>query len=206
MVAMVWFLAYNHSVISYYYDLPYLTKTLVKLALKDISPTVYLQPSELSIEGSKKEWSLIKLLVPIPFLAIVHRHDTCICKQMSYDFRSLKMIGFPHYHFIEITGVQADPKFQVAKLVLPPNKHKAVNPWGGFMYLCSISLFMDTYWIILILTLISNVPICKFKYKSMIIMHITICLIIMQITICMINCADYHLPDHDANIVQLSKL
>ena len=45
---------------------------------------------------------------------------------------------------------------------------------------------MCTYWIILILTLISNVPICKFKYQSMIIMQITICLIIMQISICLI--------------------
>ena len=27
-------------------------------------------------------------------------------------------------------------------------------------------------------------------------------LTIMQITICMINCADYHLPDHHANIIQ----
>ena len=53
---------------------------------------------------------------------------------------------------------------------------------------CSvISLCMHTYWIILILTLIStlnltlNVPIYKFKYQSMIIMQTIICLIIMQI-------------------------
>ena len=47
---------------------------------------------------------------------------------------------------------------------------------------------MCTYWIILILTIIStsNVPICKFKYHSMIIMQITISLIIMQINICLI--------------------
>ena len=57
---------------------------------------------------------------------------------------------------------------------------------------------MHTYWIILILTLIStlNVPICKFKYQNMIIMQIN--------SICMINCADYHLSDHHANIIQLS--
>ena len=54
---------------------------------------------------------------------------------------------------------------------------------------------MQTYWIILILTLILtliptlNVPIYKFKYQSM---------------ICMINSADYHLPDHHVNIIQLS--
>ena len=30
-----------------------------------------------------------------------------------------------------------------------------------------ISLHMHTYWIILISTLISNVPTCKFKYQSM---------------------------------------
>ena len=36
------------------------------------------------------------------------------------------------------------------------------------VYMCSvISLHMDAYWIILILILISNVPICKFKYESM---------------------------------------
>ena len=52
---------------------------------------------------------------------------------------------------------------------------------------CSIiSLLMYIYWIILILTLISNVPICKFKYQSMIIMQIIICLIIMQTSICLI--------------------
>ena len=54
---------------------------------------------------------------------------------------------------------------------------------------CSvISLCMYTYWILLILTLIStlNVPICKFKYQSTIIMEINICLIIMQISICLI--------------------
>ena len=50
---------------------------------------------------------------------------------------------------------------------------------------------MYTYWIILILTLTPT-------------LNVPICLIIMQITICMINHADYHLPDHDANIVQLS--
>ena len=64
---------------------------------------------------------------------------------------------------------------------------------------CSvISLCMHTYWIILILTLIStlNVPICKFKYQNMIIMQIN--------NICMINYADYHLSDHHANIIQLS--
>ena len=55
---------------------------------------------------------------------------------------------------------------------------------------------MHTYQIILIPTLIStlNVPICKFKYQNMIIMQIN--------SICMINCADYHLPDHNANIIQ----
>ena len=35
-------------------------------------------------------------------------------------------------------------------------------------------------------------------------LNIKVCLIIMQITICMINCADHHLPDHDAKIIQLS--
>ena len=54
---------------------------------------------------------------------------------------------------------------------------------------------MQTYWIILILTLNStliltlNVPIYGFKYQSM---------------ICMINRADYHLPGHHVNIIQLS--
>ena len=77
---------------------------------------------------------------------------------------------------------------------------------------------MLTYWKILVSTLIPtlHVSICKIKYQSMsdhyanhyllIIMQITICLMIMQITICMINCADYHLSDHHANIIQLSKL
>ena len=43
---------------------------------------------------------------------------------------------------------------------------------------------MHTYWMILIST--PNVPISKFKYQSMIIIQITICLIIMQISICLI--------------------
>ena len=49
-----------------------------------------------------------------------------------------------------------------------------------------ISLCMHTCWIILISTLISNVPICKFKYQSMIVMQNNICFIIMQISICLI--------------------
>ena len=76
------------------------------------------------------------------------------------------------------------------------------------------ALHMHTYWIILILTLIStlNIPICKFKYQSMsdhyanhlfdhkADYHL---LIIMQIAVCMINCADYNLSDHHANIIQV---
>ena len=53
-----------------------------------------------------------------PF-AITHRHDTCICKQMSYVFRCLEMVGFPHYHFVEACRTQADSKLQVANLVFP---------------------------------------------------------------------------------------
>ena len=53
---------------------------------------------------------------------------------------------------------------------------------------------MHIYWIISIPTLTLNVAICKLKYQNMIIMQIN--------SICMINCADYHLPDHDANIMQ----
>ena len=69
-----------------------------------------------------------------------------------------------------------------------------------FLHCSVINLCMCTYWIILILTLIStlNVPICKIKYQNMIIMQIN--------SICMINCAEHHLPDHHANIIQLSKL
>ena len=77
---------------------------------------------------------------------------------------------------------------------------------------------MHTYWIILILTLIStpNVPI-------LVNLNIKVCLIIMQITMydhyanphlfdhyadqhLFDHCADHHLSDHHANIVQLSKL
>ena len=97
--------------------------------------------SKLWVESSKKRWSLIKLLLPIPLLAIPHPHDRCICKQMTYVLRCLEMIGFPHNHFVKIGGVPADPKFQVAKLVLPLNKHKAINPWSGFMYWLQNSCF-----------------------------------------------------------------
>ena len=72
--------------------------------------------------------------MPIPILPVTHRHDTCICKQMNKVLRCFEMIGFPHYHFIKIGGVQADSKLQVTTHVLPLNKHKAVNPWDGFMY------------------------------------------------------------------------
>ena len=40
----------------------------------------------------------------------------------------------------------------------------------------------------------------------LLIMQITISLIIMQITICMINCLDYHLSNHHANIIQLANI
>ena len=52
---------------------------------------------------------------------------------MSYALSCLEMIWFPYYHFIQIGVVQADSKLQVTSLV-PPSKHKAVNPWGGFMH------------------------------------------------------------------------
>ena len=65
--------------------------------------------------------------------------------------------------------------------------------------LCTIiSLCMCTYWIILISTLISNVPICKFKYQSMS-DHYAAHYLFDHYT-------DYHLSDHHANIIQLSKL
>ena len=45
---------------------------------------------------------------------------------------------------------------------------------------------MRTCWIILILISTPNVPICKFKYQIM-----------------FDHCADYHLSDHYASIIQL---
>ena len=66
---------------------------------------------------------------------------------------------------------------------------------------CSvISLHMHTYWIILVSTLNPTLK-CSHTHINL---NIKVCLIIMQITICMINCADYNLSDHYANIIQLS--
>ena len=128
---MVWCLANNHNVISYYYVLLHVSRTLVKLAPKDICCHCHTKwhyciskPSKLCIEGSKKGWSLIKLLVSIPLLAITHRHDACIHKQMSYVLRCLEMIWFPHYCFIKIGGTQADSKLQVTSLVFPSTNTK----------------------------------------------------------------------------------
>ena len=89
------------------------------------------------------------MLVPIPFLAITYRHETCICKQMSYVFRCLEMVGFPQYHFIEVCRIQADSKLQVANLVFPLNKHKAVYPWGCFMYWLQNSCFQHFIYFLL---------------------------------------------------------
>ena len=59
---------------------------------------------------------------------------------------------------------------------------------------------MRTYWIILILTLIPT-------QNVLMSINLNIKMIIVQInSICMINCADYHLSDHHANIIQLSKV
>ena len=53
---------------------------------------------------------------------------------MSYIFRYLEMVEFPHNHFIQVCRIQADSKLQNSRLILPLNKHKAVYPWGCFMY------------------------------------------------------------------------
>ena len=53
---------------------------------------------------------------------------------MCYVLRCLEMLGFPHNHFVKIGGVQEDSKFQVAKLVLPLNKHKAGLSMGWLSY------------------------------------------------------------------------
>ena len=75
------------------------------------------------------------------FLTITHRHDTGISKQISNVLWCFKVVWFPNYCFVYIGRVPADPKFQIAKLILPLNKHKTDNPWGGLMYWLQISCF-----------------------------------------------------------------
>ena len=65
-----------------------------------------------------------------PFIAITYRQDTCICKQMSHVLRCLEMIGFPHYCFIKVCGVEADSKLKVANIVFPSTSTKLVKLWG----------------------------------------------------------------------------
>ena len=74
---------------------------------------------------------------------------------------------------------------------------------------CSIiGLHMNTYWIILILTLIStlNIPICKFKYQRY--DHYTNQHLFDHYADQHLfdHCSDHHLADHHANIIQLSHL
>ena len=107
MVTMVWLLAHNHNVISYYYHLSYHAKTLVQFLLKNIichyhskrHHSISKSP-RFSVESGKKGWSCIKLLVPMAFLAIAHRHYTGIYKQMSNVLQCLKVVWLPYDCFV----------------------------------------------------------------------------------------------------------
>ena len=96
--------------------------------------SVYLNLPSSVLKAVRKVEVSLSSWYQYPFLQSHTVHDACICKQMRYVIWCLEIIGFPHYCFIKIGGVPTDPKFQVAKFVLPLHKHKAVNPWSDFMY------------------------------------------------------------------------
>ena len=128
---MVWFFAHNHNVISYYNHILQVSKTLVQLALKDISCPChskrhYIIPksSRLIVESSKKGWSFIKVLVPITFLAITHRHDTCICKQLDNVLRCFKVVWFPHDCFVRLVRSKQILCFKLPSFSFPSTSTK----------------------------------------------------------------------------------
>ena len=65
--------------------------------------------------------------------SLSYNHNTCIHKQMSYVFRCLEMVWFPHNCFVEIFRIQADSKLHISMLVFALNKQETIYPWGSFM-------------------------------------------------------------------------
>ena len=141
MVTIVIFLVHNHDVISYYNYILNVFKTLVQLALKNSSSYSHSKwhdgvskSSNLCIKGCEKWWSLIKLLIPVSFLAITNSHYACIYKQMSNVLWGFEMVWFPYYEFVWIYWILAYPTLDIAWFILAFYKKKAINPWCSFMY------------------------------------------------------------------------
>ena len=119
MVTVAWLLAHYYDVISNHNHILQVPKALLQLVLKNISchchskgTTGYLNLQGSSVKSCKKGWSFIKFLVPITFLAITHRHNTDICKQMSKVLQCLKWYGSLAITLFKLVGSKQILKFK----------------------------------------------------------------------------------------------
>ena len=143
MVAVARLLTHYHDVISNYDHILQVPNALVQLVLKHISchcsskrhPSISKSP-RLSVKNCKKGYGFIMLLVPIAFLAIAHRHNTGICKQMTNVFQCFKVVWFPHYCLFILVGSKQILNFKFPSLSFPSTSTKllihGVASWTGF--------------------------------------------------------------------------
>ena len=96
--------------------------------------TVYLNHPSSVLKVLRKNETSLSCWCQYPFLQSCTDMIHASANRWAMSSGVVEMIGFLHSHFIKVAGVQADSKLQVTSLVFPLNKHKAVNPWGGFMY------------------------------------------------------------------------
>ena len=119
---MIWFLAHNHNVISYYHHIRQEPKELVQLVLNNISchcwsKRHYSIPKspKLDVESCKERWSFIKLLVPITFLTVTHR----VIIQASACTWAMSSSVLKWYGSLTITMFRLVGSKQIQSLKLP---------------------------------------------------------------------------------------
>ena len=142
MVTVVHLHAHNHYFICNDNHILYLSKTLVQLVLENIicnSGTKchdsVPESAKFCIKSCQAWWGFIKLLMPVSFSTVTDCHNACICNQMGKAFWGFEMVRFPDDSLVYICWILADPKLEIAWLILAFYKNKAINPWCGFLYM-----------------------------------------------------------------------
>ena len=112
-----------------------MTKGLVQLALKHISCHCSSKRhhniskfTKLSVKCCKKGWSFIKLLVPIAILAIAHRHNTGICKQMSNVLQCFEVVWF--LSLLLCFDWWGPSRFSISNFQAYPSLQQVQNCWS----------------------------------------------------------------------------
>ena len=129
----------HHYVISYDNHIGYMTKTLVQLALENLTSSSGSKGhhcvsimAKICIKCCQEWWRIIQFLMPISFSTITNCYYTSIHNQVSYVIWHLEMIGFMYYSFVHVCGGNTYEQFQIVWLVFALDQDKAIYPWSYF--------------------------------------------------------------------------